>query len=81
MKFESTETRNDLVLNAGEKTIQAVRFLTGFAHDDFIAGDNVLIVWLQETLPKKRPVKGLPRQDAMIQPLNGAITAAFLGPA
>ena len=55
--------------------------LAGFRDDDFIACDEVDISRTVQVLTKEHPKHHRPREDGGKQALDGAITAAFAGPA
>jgi hypothetical protein len=65
-KSKKRQARNDLFLQAREKTIQAIRFCAGFTDDNFITRDNMFVCRLQKACPKKQPVQGMPGQNRLI---------------
>ena len=55
--------------------------LAGFRDDNFIASDEVDISRTVQVLTKEHPKQHRPREDGREQALDGAIAAAFAGPA
>jgi hypothetical protein len=70
-----------LAVQAGEEPIEAMGVLAGFRDDDFIASDEVDISRAVHMLTKEHPKQHRPREDGGEQALDGAIAAAFAGPA
>ena len=70
-----------LAVQAGEEPIEAMGVLAGFGDDDFIASDEVDISRAVHMLTKEHPKQHRPRDDGGEKALDGAIAAAFAGPA
>jgi hypothetical protein len=68
-------------VQAGKEPIEARGMLAGFRNDDCIASDAVAISRAVHLLTKEPPKQHRPREDGREQALDGAIAAAFAGPA
>jgi hypothetical protein len=70
-----------LAVQARKETIQTMRTLAGFGHDDFIASSQVDIIRAVHMLTEEHPKQDRPWNDCGEKALDGTIAPTFTGPA
>jgi hypothetical protein len=74
------QTGNHLLLQPGEKVIQPVGLLSGFAHHAFIARQDIDLLFLKQGLSKKLPEHLRPGNGRVEKSLDGAVAGTFSRP-
>ena len=78
---EKGQPWHGLAVQARKETIQAMRTLAGFGHDDFIASGQIDIIRAVDMLTEEHPKQDRPGNDRGEKALDGTIAPAFAGPA